>query len=102
MSEPTCVIPIGWTLGQACVALCDRRTETGVDQRAKFNWVMLDAGPDADPEAMARAYWREVAGLSPDHAPPVLTGPALATGRARRVQAAADAVRQSLNQGRAA
>ena len=60
MTGPTCTIPIGWTLGQACVALCERRRRTGVDQAAKFNWILLKALDGLEPEQLAVSYWRAI------------------------------------------
>ncbi len=53
----TCVVPTGWTIGEACAALCECATALDQEERARFNWVTLVARPGDAPDALARAYW---------------------------------------------
>lgn len=56
----TYVVPIGWTIGEACAGLCGAATRLGVEERARFNWIVLVARPGDAADALARAYWRAV------------------------------------------
>lgn len=56
----SCDVPIGWTIGEACAALCECATVLGQEERARFNWVTLVARPGDAPDALARAYWTAI------------------------------------------
>lgn len=57
----TCEVPIGWSIGEACAALCECATALDQEERARFNWVTLVARPGDAADALARAYWTAVA-----------------------------------------
>lgn len=83
MSEPTCITPMLWSIGQACAALCARAEVSGREERTKFNWVMLVAERGVDPEVLAARYWVAVtAGLECVTAPTPLCGFDVATAAA--------------------
>lgn len=54
----TCRIPVMWSIGEACAALCARAERFGAQQRARFNWVELVARPGDMAADLARSYWR--------------------------------------------
>lgn len=57
----TCQVPIGLTIAEAAVALCERAQASGRTETARFNWVVLSADADSRPHDLVRDYWRTVA-----------------------------------------
>lgn len=66
MSGVTCQIPVMWSIGEACAALCARAERFEAQQRARFNWVELVARPGDLAADLAKSYWRAVDRRLPD------------------------------------
>ena len=102
MTAPTCSIPQGWTIGEAASALCLRAAQTGLEERALFNWVLLIAEPLTPCADLAVAYWQAVADgreTASVNAPPVLNS--FNAAAAAVADAHGEATRRAANAARA-
>lgn len=102
MSE-TCTVPVLWSIGEACSALCDLAEATGLEERARFNWVLLIARPGYVANDLAIAYWHAV-GADLDRTDAVNAKPlkAFSPPAAATAQAVGEQMRRALNAARKA
>lgn len=98
MSGVTCQIPMMWSIGEACAALCARAERFGAQQRARFNWIELVARPGDRADDLATAYWRALDRRLPDTdaLAPVLGEDSFSPTQARIADEAARAARERL------